>query len=72
MFSIYHPYRVVQLRHWLIQLLQLRLLLVVEQQLIEHNMLDNTKHWHQKFVAVVVLVVVVAVVVVDENQLVEL
>jgi hypothetical protein len=69
MFSIYHPYRVVQLHHWLIQLLQLRLLLlpVVEQQLIEHNMLDNTKHWHQKFVLVVVVAVAV-----DENQLVEL
>ncbi len=47
-------------------------LLVVEQQLIEHNMLDNTKHLHLKVVLVVVVVVVVAVVVDDENQLVGL
>jgi hypothetical protein len=72
--SIYPHYRVVQLHHLLIQLpLQRRLLLVVEQQLIEHNMLDNTKHLHLKVVLVVVVVVVVAVVVVDdENQLVGL
>jgi hypothetical protein len=31
-------------------------LLVVEQQLIEHNMLDNTKQLHQEFVVVVVVV----------------
>jgi hypothetical protein len=73
--SIYPHYRVVQLHHLLIQLpLQRRLLLVVEQQLIEHNMLDNTKHLHLKvvLVVVVVVVVVVAVVVDDENQLVGL
>jgi hypothetical protein len=76
--SIYPHYRVVQLHHLLIQLpLQRRLLLVVEQQLIEHNMLDNTKHLHLKVVLVVVVVVVVvavavAVVVDDENQLVGL
>jgi hypothetical protein len=71
---------VVQHRHLLIQL-QLRRLppLVVEQQLIEHNMLDNTKHLHQKVVlaaaaavAVAVAVAVVVVVVDDDDQLVEL
>jgi hypothetical protein len=34
--------------NYLHQLLQLLLLLVVEQQLIEHNMLDNTKQLHQE------------------------
>jgi hypothetical protein len=51
---------VVQPHHLLIRLQQLqRQLLVVEQQLIEYNMLDNTKHLHLKFVLVVVVVVVV-------------
>jgi hypothetical protein len=58
--AIYLHYPVVQLHHLLIQLpLQRLLLLVVEQQLIEHNMLDNTKHLHLKFVLVVELLLLV-------------
>jgi hypothetical protein len=63
---IYRHCLVVRLHQLLIQLQLQRqqLLLVVEQQLIEHNMLDNTKHLHRKFVLVVVDD--------DENQVVEL
>jgi hypothetical protein len=60
-------YQVVLQHHLLNQMHQLQqplLRLVVEQQLIEHNMLDNTKHLRLKFVLVVVVD--------DENQLVAL
>jgi hypothetical protein len=76
--AICHHYWVVQHHYLLIQLqLQQRLLLlVVEQPLIEHNMLDNTKHLHPKFVFVVVdgedppveLLVVVVFVVLSEPK----
>jgi predicted alpha/beta hydrolase family esterase len=46
---IYRDYQVVLQHHWLNHWQQRqRLLLVVEQQLIEHSMLDNTKQLHQK------------------------
>ena len=50
--KIYRYYQAVLQHHWMNQLrppLQLlRLVVVVEQQLIEHNMLDNTKQLHQE------------------------
>jgi len=53
----------VQQRYWLNQMQQLlQLLLVVEQQLIEHNMLDNTKQLHQEVHFVVAVVVGIQVV----------
>jgi CO dehydrogenase/acetyl-CoA synthase epsilon subunit len=53
---IYRYHQVVLQPHLLIHLQQRlrQLLLVVEQRLIEHNMLDNTKQLHQEFEFVVV------------------
>ena len=64
--TVIYRYYWVERHHYLsiqLQLLQQLLLPVVEQQLTEHNMPDNTKHLHPEFAFVVV---------VDENQLEEL
>jgi hypothetical protein len=58
---IYHDYQVVLQHHLLNQLL-----LVVEQQLTEHNMLDSTKQLRQEVDFVVVENLVVELLIVIE------